>query len=47
LVVENGTDNGKKFIFLNKCRIIIERILPETKINKEDIKDKTLLGGKS
>lgn len=46
LAVENINDKGKKFVFLNKCREIIERILPETIINKEDIKDKTLLGGK-
>ena len=46
LAVENINDKGKKFVFLNKCRVIIERILPETKINENDIKDKSLLGGK-
>lgn len=46
LAIENINDKGKKFVFLNKCRVIIERILPETKINEYDIKDKSLLGGK-
>ena len=44
LALENSNNIENKFVFLNKCRVIIERILPETKINEEEI---TLLCDKS